>query len=75
MRARVPAAVTPGKVEELLREHVRTPLRGRPEISLEELDGDEIVLRIAATPDNPQDGSHLASEVLEVVSREAARAA
>ena len=75
MRARLPAAVTPGKIEDLLREHVRTPLRGRPEISLEELDGDEVVVRIAATPSNPQDGSHLASEVLEVVSREAVRAA
>src|SRR4051794_19588889 len=75
MRARLPADVTPRRIEELLREHVETPLRGRPEISLEELDGDEIVLRIAASPSNPQDGSHLASEVLEVVSREAARAA
>jgi len=75
MRARLPADVTPGKIEELLREHVKTPLRSRPEISLEELDGDEVVLRIAATPSNPQDGSHLASEVLEVVSRESVRTA
>ena len=71
LRARLPLDVTPGKIEELLREHVQTPLRGRPEISLEEFDGDEVVLRISATPRNPQDGSHLASEVLEVVSREA----
>lgn len=73
MRARVPADVTPRKIEDLLREHVETPLRGRPTISLEELDGDELVVRIAATPANPQDGSHLASEVLEVVSRESSR--
>ena len=32
-----------------------------------------VPLRIAATPANTQDGSHLASEVLEVVSREAGR--
>jgi len=73
LRARLPADVTPSQVEQLLREHVETPLRGRPSVSLEELDGDELVVRIAATPRNPQDGSHLASEVLEVVSREAAR--
>lgn len=73
MRARLPADVTPRKIEDLLREHVETPLRGRPTISLEELDGDELVVRIAATPANPQDGSHLASEVLEVISRESAR--
>jgi small-conductance mechanosensitive channel len=74
LRARLPADVTPRQVEDLLREHIETPLRGRPTISLEELDGDELVMRIAATPANPQDGSHLASEVLEVVTREAARA-
>ena len=68
MRARLRPGVTPSEIEALLREHVQTPLRGRPEIALEELDGDEVVVRIAATPRNPQDGSHLASEVLAVVS-------
>lgn len=75
LRARLPAGVTPSQVEQLLREQVETPLRGRPDVELEELDGDELVLRISATPRNPQDGSHLASEVLEVVAREATRAA
>jgi small conductance mechanosensitive channel len=75
MRARLPSDVTPGQIEALLREHVETPLRGRPNVSLEELDGDELVVRIAAVPRNPQDGSHLASEVLEVVTREATRPA
>ena len=72
LRARLPAYVTPGQIEALLREQVETPLRGRPNVSLEELDGDELVVRIAATPRNPQDGAHLASEVLEVVSRQVA---
>lgn len=68
LKARLPADVTPGQLEALLRENVETPLRGRPSVTLEELDGDELVLRVEATPRNPQDGSHLASEVLEVVS-------
>lgn len=74
LRARLPAEVTPGRVEALLRDGIDTPLRGRPDVVLEELDGDEVVVRIAAVPANPQDGSHLASEVLEVVGA-AARAA
>ena len=69
LRARLPSAVTPRQVENLLRENVETPLRGRPDVTLEELDGDELVVRIAAVPSNPQDGAHLASEVLEVVGR------
>jgi len=75
MRARVSADTTPGQLEALLRDNVETPLRGRPSVQLEELDGSDLVVRIAATPRNPQDGAHLASEVLEVVSREAVRAA
>src|SRR3954447_7807565 len=70
MRARLPSGVTPGRIEEMLRTNLETPLRGRPNVELEELDGDEVVVRIEATPRNPQDGSHLASEVLEVVGRE-----
>ena len=75
LRARLPSDVTPGQVEALLREHVETPLRGRPDVELVELDGDEVVVQIAATPRNSQDGAHLASEVLAVVSRESVRAA
>ncbi|MFL5845263.1 MAG: mechanosensitive ion channel domain-containing protein [Solirubrobacteraceae bacterium] len=71
LKARLPSDVTPGQIEALLRENVETPLRGRPDVSLEEIDGDELVLRIAATPRRPQDGSHLASEVLEVLARRA----
>jgi small-conductance mechanosensitive channel len=73
LRARLPADVTPARIEALLREHVETPIRGRPAVDLEELAGDEVVMRIAAVPRNPQEGAHLASEVLEVVARESAR--
>ena len=35
-----------------------------PRIALEELDGDEVVVRIQATPENAADGPKLAGEVL-----------
>lgn len=73
LRARMPVSVTPGQIEALLREQVDTPLRGRPHVELEELDGDVLVLRIVAVPVHSHDGAHLASEVLAVVAREAAR--
>lgn len=72
VRARVPAELTPRMVEKRLRDHIETPLRGRPDVELVEIDGGELVVRIAATPRDPQDGSHLASEVLEVVARDMA---
>jgi small conductance mechanosensitive channel len=68
LRARLPAGVTPLEVQELLDEGLQTPVRSRPEITLEEIDGDEVVVRIAATPEKVSDGPRLASEVLEAVA-------
>jgi small conductance mechanosensitive channel len=67
LRARLRPGVTPVEVEELLQESLETPLRGAPRITLEELDGDEVVVRIAATPENPSDGPRLATEVLHAI--------
>jgi small conductance mechanosensitive channel len=75
LRARLPADVTPLEVQELLDSSIRTPVRSQPQITLEELDGDEVVVRISATPERPSDGPRLASEVLEAVSTQTGRAA
>ena len=75
LRARLPAEVTPLEVQELLDSAIQTPVRSRPQITLEELDGDEVVVRISATPERPSDGPRLASEVLEAVSAQTGRAA
>ena len=69
MRARFDAAVSPEDVQHRLAESITVPTRYPPDISLEELDGDELVLKIAATPVNPADGAQLASEVLEGARR------
>jgi small conductance mechanosensitive channel len=68
LRARLSAGVTPLEVQELLDKAVQTPMRERPRITLEEIDGDEVVVRISATPERPSDGPRLASEVLEAVA-------
>ena len=73
LRARLPADVTPLEVQQLLDASLETPVRSRPQITLEELDGDEVVVRIAATPERPSDGPRLASEVLEAVATQTAR--
>ena len=68
LRARLSAGVTPLEVQQLLEETVTTPVRDRPQIHLEEVDGDEVVVRITATPEHPADGPKLASEVLEAIA-------
>ena len=75
LRARLPAEVTPLEVQELLDSAIQTPVRSQPQITLEELDGDEVVVRISATPERPSDGPRLASEVLEAVAAQTGRAA
>ena len=68
LRARLRPDVTPEAVEKLLRETITTPMRGTPRVTLEEVDDDALVVRIAATPAQPSDGPRLASEVLAAVT-------
>jgi small conductance mechanosensitive channel len=70
LRARLRPGMTPSDLQELLEKSLETPLRDAPRITLEELDGAEVVVRIAATPRVASEGRHLASELLSIVSRE-----
>ncbi|MEA2324101.1 MAG: small conductance mechanosensitive channel [Solirubrobacteraceae bacterium] len=74
VRVRLRPGVTPVEVEQYLRESIDTPIRDAPRITLEELDGDEIVVRISATPVYPADGPRLATELLEAIAPHTARA-
>jgi small-conductance mechanosensitive channel len=66
LRARFPADISPSEVQTMLSEQVTTPTRYPPHIALEELDGDEVVVRITAVPEHSADGAKLASEILAV---------
>jgi small conductance mechanosensitive channel len=70
LRARLRAGMTPADLQELLERKLQTALRDAPRITLEELDGEEVVVRISATPRVAAEGRHLASELLSIVSRE-----
>jgi hypothetical protein len=70
LRARLRAGMTPGDLQEALEKSLQTPLRGSPRITLEELAGEEVIVSIAATPRRAAEGRQLASELLDVVSRE-----
>ena len=50
LRARLRPDVRPSDVQALLEEAIETPVRGEPTIALEEIDADEVVVRIQATP-------------------------
>src|SRR5215218_8524011 len=69
VRVRFPVQASPKEIEDRLLQSITVPTRSKPSVSLEELDGDEVVFRITATPLRPDDGSQLAEEVLEALRR------
>lgn len=73
LRARLRRGVTPVDLHDLLVETVETPMRGEPRVLLEEIDDDELIVRIQATPQDASHGAQLASEVLRAVAPETQR--
>ena len=67
LRARLRPDVKPSDIQAMLQESIATPVRGEPTIALEEIDADEVVVRIQATPLSDEDGPRLADEVLAAV--------
>jgi small conductance mechanosensitive channel len=64
LRARFGAGTSPREVQEMLEEKISVPLRYPPHIAVEELDRDNVVVKIVSTPLHPSDGAKLAEEVL-----------
>lgn len=67
LRARFDSSVTPADVQTMLDHSITVPTRYPPDITLEELDRHEVVVKITATPQSPADGAQLAAEVLAAV--------
>jgi small-conductance mechanosensitive channel len=67
LRARLRPGSTPAEIEERLQTAISTPIRAAPSVTLEEVDGEEVVVRIVATPIDPGAGPRLATEVLHAI--------
>lgn len=72
-RARFSLEASPRRIEEQLLAAIRVPTRYPPNVSLEEVDEESVVLRVSATPLRPDDGSQLAEEVLTALKPAHAR--
>lgn len=66
--ARFPRDVKPSAVQALVQERISVPTIERPHIELEAVDGEEVLMRIEATPRSDTDGTQLADEVLAAVA-------
>jgi small-conductance mechanosensitive channel len=65
---RLGAGVRPSQVQALLDERIRTPTRTAATVLLQEIDGDDVVVRVQATPEHADDGAKLADEIIETLS-------
>jgi small conductance mechanosensitive channel len=68
LRARFPVDFRPSAVQEILERGIEVPTRRRPDIEVQETDGDEMVVRISATPERPADGAKLADQMLAAIA-------
>jgi small conductance mechanosensitive channel len=67
VRVRLSTGIRPSQVQAILDDRVTTPTRRSATVLLEEIDGDDVVVRIQATPDRAADGARLADEVIDAL--------
>jgi small-conductance mechanosensitive channel len=68
VKVRLSSGVRPSQVQAILDEEVATPTRSPAEVALEEVDGDDLVVRVQATPEMAGDGARLADEIIAALS-------
>jgi small conductance mechanosensitive channel len=68
VRVRLSRGIRPSQVQAILDDRITTPTRRAATVLLEEVDGEDVVVRVQATPDRPDDGAQLADEVIDALS-------
>jgi small-conductance mechanosensitive channel len=64
VKVRLRSGVRPSLVQALLDENISTPTRASATVLLEEIDGEDVVVRVQATPERARDGAALADEII-----------
>jgi small conductance mechanosensitive channel len=67
LRARLRPEIKPSELQRLLDENLTVALRDDADIAVEEVDDEEVVMRVTAVPDRHEDGPKLADEVLAAI--------
>lgn len=69
VKVRLVTGIRPSQVQAILDDQVKTPTRSKGlRVLLEEIEGDEVVVRIQATPERATDGARLADEIIAALS-------
>lgn len=68
VRVRLASGIRPSQVQAILDDQISTPTRAPAAVLLEEVDGEELVVRIQATPERAADGAPLADEIIAALA-------
>ncbi len=68
VKVRLGRGIRVSQVQEILDDRVKTPTRRKAQVLLEQLDGDDVVVRVQATPDRADDGARLADEIIDALA-------
>ena len=68
VKVRLSSGVTPSQVQAILDQEVSVPTRSGTSVNLEEVDGADVVVRVQATPEIPDEGGRLADEIMTALS-------
>ncbi len=67
VKVRLHRRISATTIQAMLDHGITTPTRRDPQVLLHEIDGDEVVVRIQATPERAGDGAALADEIIAAV--------
>jgi small conductance mechanosensitive channel len=68
VRVRLNSGVSPSHVQAILDDRIATETRRAPAVLLEEIDGEDVVVRVKATPADAGDGAKLADEIISALA-------
>jgi small-conductance mechanosensitive channel len=68
VRIRLSSGVRVAQVQDILDSQISTQTRSQPTVLLEEIDGDDVVVRVQAIPERADDGAKLADEIISTLA-------
>ncbi len=68
VKVRLNSDIRPSHVQAILDDQVATATRTEPRVVLEEIDGDQVTVRVQATPERSADGAKLADEIIAALA-------
>jgi small conductance mechanosensitive channel len=68
VQVRLTSGIRPSQVQQILDDQIKTPTRNPAQVLLQEIDGDDVVVRVQAVPERAEDGAQLADEVIAALA-------